>query len=323
MSCTTKSQPAIRVDGLTKRFGDTVAVEALDFEVPTGVVAGFIGPNGAGKTTTMGMLLGLVRPTGGHASVLGQPITRPDDFLPRVGALIEGPALWPALTGAENLRALAVLGGFDQRQVPELLDLVGLGHRADDRLGGYSLGMKQRLGIASALLGDPDLLVLDEPTNGLDPAGMNQMRNLIAELGEGDRTVFVSSHLLAELEQISDWLVVIDEGSSLYQGPADEFLADAIPVVVARPERDDDLERLLTVAGGAGLEADREGGRHGGRIVLHVDGHDPRSTAASLNRAASSAGIVLSELRVELPDLQAQYLARIEANGHQSGGGQS
>ena len=205
------STPVLSVEGLTKHYGKRVAVDALSVELPRGVVAGFIGPNGAGKTTTMAMLLGLVRPTSGSGTVLGEPLDRPERYLGQVGALVEGPALWPALTGVENLRVLARLGGNDARRIPEVLDLVGLADRAGDRFGEYSLGMKQRLGIAAALLGDPELLVLDEPANGLDPVGMSEMRDLLGALAAEDRTVLVSSHMLGELEQISDWLLIIDQ----------------------------------------------------------------------------------------------------------------
>src|SRR5262245_14520449 len=208
--------PALVTDGLTKRYGRRVAVDNLSLEVPAGVVAGFIGPNGAGKTTTMAMLLGLVAPTAGSGTVLGSSLDDPAAYLGRVGALIETPAFWPGLTGIENLRVLARLGGHDERRIPEVLELVGLAGRAADRFGAYSLGMKQRLGIAAALLGDPELLVLDEPTNGLDPVGINEIRRFILELADGERTVLVSSHILSELEHVSDWLIVINDGSLLY-----------------------------------------------------------------------------------------------------------
>ena len=169
------------------------------------------------------MLLGLVRPTAGGGTVLGEPIGHPERYLGRVGALIEGPALWPALTATENLRVLARLGAHDESRIPELLDLVGLADRAGDRFGRYSFGMKQRLGIAAALLGDPELLVLDEPTNGLDPVGITEMRDLIGRLSGGDRTVLVSSHLLSELEHVCDWLLIIDGGRLVYAGEREGF----------------------------------------------------------------------------------------------------
>src|SRR4051812_23510498 len=192
---------ALSVTGLTKRYGARTAVHDLDIDLPTGVVAGFVGPNGAGKTTTMAMLLGLVKPTSGSGTVLGDSIADPRAYLSRVGALIESPAFYPALTGSENLRMFATVAGHGTRGVPALLEQVGLDDRGGDRYRSYSLGMKQRLGIAAALLGDPELLILDEPANGLDPQGVREMRSLVGGLAGRGRTVLVSSHDLSELEQ--------------------------------------------------------------------------------------------------------------------------
>ena len=303
--------PALVTDGLTKRYGSRVAVDDLSLEVPTGVVAGFIGPNGAGKTTTMAMLLGLVAPTAGGATVLGSSLRDPAAYLGRVGALIETPAFWPGLTGSENLRVLATLGRHDPTRIPDLLDLVRLGGRGGDRFGQYSLGMKQRLGIAAALLGDPELLVLDEPTNGLDPAGINEIRQFILELADGRRTVLISSHILSELEHVADWLIVIDGGSLLYQGPADAFLGRVPTVVALVPEHPRDLDRL-----GALIRADgHEPQRYDVELTVTVDDVDARTVAAALNKSALTHGIVLVELHVRRPSLETQYLAAI-------GGGQ-
>jgi len=302
------SPPAINVEGLTKHYGRRAAVDHLTVEVPRGVVAGFIGPNGAGKTTTMAMLLGLVRPTSGQGSVLGEPLDQPDRYLGRVGALVEGPALWPALTAVENLRVLARLGGTSERRIPEVLDLVGLTDRAADRFGEYSLGMKQRLGIAGALLGDPALLILDEPANGLDPVGMSEMRDLIGRLAAEDRTVLVSSHVLSEVEQISDWLLIIRDGQLVYAGEAAGFEAQASTEILLQPADLDQLLALADLVSTAGLVA----GRTGDELVVSVNGHDPRTLAASLNRAAASAGIVLVELHVRRPSLEANYFRVLE-----------
>jgi ABC-2 type transport system ATP-binding protein len=299
--------PALVADGLTKRYGRRAAVDNLSFEVPVGAVAGFIGPNGAGKTTTMAMLLGLVRPTGGGATVLGSSLDDPASYLGRVGALIETPAFWPGLTGTENLSVLAKLSGHDPGRIVEVLDLVGLGGRGGDRFGHYSLGMKQRLGIAAALLGDPELLVLDEPTNGLDPAGINEIRQFILDLADGDRTVLVSSHILSELEHVSDWLIVIDDGSLLYQGPADGFLGRVPTVIALAPEHPDDLDRLTALVLADGHEPHREEAA----LTVPVDENDARSAAAALNRSAVEHGIVLAELHVRRPSLESQYLAAI------------
>jgi ABC-2 type transport system ATP-binding protein len=300
--------PALSSDRLTKRYGRRLAVDALSLEVPAGVVAGFIGPNGAGKTTTMAMLLGLVRPTSGTATVLGAGIERPAAYLGRVGALIEAPAFWPGLTGVENLRALATLGGHDAGRIPEVLDLVRLGARGSDRFGEYSFGMKQRLGIAAALLGDPALLVLDEPTNGLDPAGINEMRAFVRSVGDGERTVLVSSHILSELEQVCDWLIVIDRGSLVYQGPTQGFLGRAGTVIALAPEHLGDLERLAALARADGHEPLADGEE----LIVPVGEDDPRIVALALNKAAIAQDIVLAELHVRRPSLESHYLAVVE-----------
>jgi len=304
--------PAVTVEGLTKCYGARVAVDRLSLEIPTGVVAGFIGPNGAGKTTTMAMLLGLVKPTAGTGTVLGHPLDDPGAYLGRVGALVEGPAFWPALTGTENLRVVATLAGHDVGRIPEVLDLVRLGARSGDRYGQYSLGMKQRLGLAAALIGDPSLLVLDEPTNGLDPVGINEMRQLIVDVAREDRTVLVSSHILSELEQVCDWLIVIDRGALVYQGPAAGFLGQVAPVVALVPERPADLDRLAGLVRAGGLEARRDGTGDTAALAVRLDGDDPRAVAAVLNRAAMDAGIVLAELKVDRPTLESHYLAVVE-----------
>ena len=296
---------ALVTNGLGKRYGRRLAVDALSIEVPSGVVAGFIGPNGAGKTTTMAMLLGLVRPTAGTATVLGASVEHPASYLGRVGALIEAPAFWPGLTGMENLRVLSTLGGHDTGRIPEVLDLVGLGGRGSDRFGQYSFGMKQRLGIAAALLGDPKLLVLDEPTNGLDPAGINEMREFIRSVGDGERTVLVSSHILSELEQVCDWLIVIDRGSLVYQGPTQGFLGEASTVIALAPEHPGDLERLAAL-----VRADGHEPRHqGDELVVPVPNGDAREVALALNKAAIAQDIVLAELHARRPSLESQYLS--------------
>jgi ABC-2 type transport system ATP-binding protein len=302
--------PVISINHLTKRFGTRVAVDDLSVEIPRGSVAGFIGPNGAGKTTTMAMLLGLVRPTSGDGTVLGESIHHPERYLDRVGALLEGPALWPALTAVENLRVLARLGGHSDRRIPAVLDLVGLSDRRDDRFGKYSLGMKQRLGIAGALLGEPDLLVLDEPTNGLDPAGMIDMRDLIARIAAEHRTVLVSSHILSELEQICDWLFVIEQGRLGYAGTSEAFAAQTSTEILLGPVRPEDLLALADVVAAQGFES----GWDGDHLVVSVDDRDPRQLAASLNSAAALGGIVLAELHVRRPTLESNYLRLLEGD---------
>jgi ABC-2 type transport system ATP-binding protein len=299
---------AISVTGLTKRYGARTAVEPLDLELPAGVVAGFVGPNGAGKTTTMAMLLGLVRPTGGTGTVLGAPITDPSAYLARVGALIETPAFYPALSGAENLRMFATVAGHPASAIPALLATVGLERRGDDRYRRYSLGMKQRLGIAAALLGDPELLILDEPANGLDPEGVQEMRGLIGRLAGSGRTVLVSSHDLSELEQVCDWLVLIDAGRSLYQGPTRELLDGAVTglVVAAQDPRHHTALREVLARQGHHVEFDDD------RLVVRLDGTDVAAVAAKVNHAAFDAGMVLVELSPKRTTLEDRYLAMVQ-----------
>jgi ABC-2 type transport system ATP-binding protein len=306
----TQSPPTISLRGLSKRYGDHVAVEGLTIEVPAGVVAGFVGPNGAGKTTTMAMLLGLVTPTSGSGTVLGHPLTDPAAYLHRVGALIEGPAFYPGLSGAQNLAVLAAIAGHDPAQIAELLELVGLGERGEDRFRNYSMGMKQRLGIAAALLGDPDLLILDEPINGLDPAGVHEIRGLIGRLADGRRTVFVSSHVLTELEQVCDWLIVVDHGALVYQGPASD-LGHADAAIAAVPEHEGDLQRLERLLNAAGHDSEI----CGGEVLIAVNGCEPRQLAADVNRTAGAEGIVLAELGPHRTTLEDRYLATV--NGGQ------
>ncbi|MBA2496339.1 MAG: ATP-binding cassette domain-containing protein [Acidimicrobiia bacterium] len=304
----TPTTTALAVTGLSKRYGSRTAVDDLDIELPAGVVAGFVGPNGAGKTTTMAMLLGLVRPTAGTGTVFGASIADPAAYLPRVGALIETPAFYPSLSGAENLRMFATVAGHDTSEIPTLLDQVGLGGRGDDRYRSYSLGMKQRLGIAAALLGDPDLLILDEPANGLDPRGVREMRSLIGGLADHRRTVLVSSHDLSELEQVCDWLVLIDAGRSLYQGPTRDLLDGATAGLAVMTERPDDHLALfdLLVTGGHAVEPED------GRLVVRADGSDIAEVAAAVNRTAFAAGMVLVELSPQRTTLEDRYLSMVD-----------
>ena len=295
---------AVRVDALTKRYGERTAVDHVSFDVPAGSVAGLIGPNGAGKTTLMAMLLGLVRPTSGTATVLGHPLSDPAAYLGRVGALIEGPAFHPAVSAEDNLRSLALLGGHSPDDIPELLELVGLADRGRDRYRTYSLGMKQRLGIAAALLGDPELVILDEPTNGLDPAGMQDIRRLIREIARIGRTVIVSSHLLSELEQVCDWLVIIDHGGLIHLGTP-ESLAGASDALVLRAESEGQLADLEAIVGSTGLDTHTD---DDAVIVGLAPGVDAAGLAAEINRRAHTAGITLVELHHRRADLEARYM---------------
>ena len=215
--------PLVETRDLIKRYGRQItAVDRLNLEVRRGEVYGFLGPNGAGKTTTLRMLLGLIEPTSGAARVLGQEPGSPAS-LRGVGALVESPAFYPYLSGYDNLKVVSRYAGVPRRRIREVLETVELSGRAKDKFKKYSLGMKQRLGVAAALLKDPELLILDEPTNGLDPKGMADMRALVRELGSGERTVLLSSHLLGEVEQICDRVGIVREGRMLEEAAVQEL----------------------------------------------------------------------------------------------------
>ncbi|HEU5348871.1 MAG TPA: ABC transporter ATP-binding protein [Ktedonobacterales bacterium] len=220
------SEVALRTRGLTKQYGQRLAVNNLNLEVYRGDIFGFLGPNGAGKTTTIRMMLHLITPTSGSIEVLGQDIaTSSAEILPRVGALVETPALYLYMSGRDNLRAVgAVLGGVPEARIDEVLELVRLKGRDRDRVKTYSLGMKQRLGVAIALLQDPDLLVLDEPANGLDPAGIVEMRDLMRTLAAAGKTVFISSHVLTEVRQICSRIAILDRGKLITETTIDELV---------------------------------------------------------------------------------------------------
>jgi ABC-2 type transport system ATP-binding protein len=292
---------AIRTRGLTKDFGDLRAVNEIDLDLPCGGVVGFVGPNGAGKSTTIRMLLGLIEPTSGEGQVLGHPIADPSGYLHRVGALIEAPAFYPTLTGAENLRVFATLGGHDRHRIGDLLEVVGLGGRGSDKYKNYSLGMKQRLGIAAALLPDPDLLVLDEPTNGLDPQGIVEIRTLLRDLGDSGKTVFVSSHLLAEIQAACDSIVMIDHGGVVFSGTMVDLLERTSPTIRAAAQHDTDTPRLIQLTADAGYRATRING------AIQIDA--PADWAPDLNRLAWQAGITLRELRTTSADLERAFFA--------------
>ena len=291
---------AIETHDLTKRFGERRAVDSLSIQVPRGVIAGLVGPNGAGKTTTLRLLLGLIRPTGGSASVLGQSIHQPRAFMHRVGALIEGPAFYPTLSGRTNLSTLATLGRHRDADIPELLQAVGLADRGQDMFRSYSLGMKQRLGIAAALLSDPELLILDEPANGLDPPGIIEMRELMRRLQDSGKTLLVSSHLLAEVEHIADWLIVLVAGKAVYCGPAANLPGRQSSEILVATESPAQLEVVVRIARDRGYTALVENGQ--ARIAA------PSSFAGELNRLAMQAGTTLVELHQVQATLEESFL---------------
>jgi len=297
----TSDGPVLSANGLTKRFGKLKAVEELTFEMPRGGVIGFVGPNGAGKSTTIRMLLGLIRPTGGNAEVLGHGICTPSAYLHKVGAIIESPVFYPSLSGSNNLRALAKLGGFLPEQVPRVLEMVGLSSRASDKVANYSLGMKQRLGIAVALLPNPELLILDEPTNGLDPAGIVEIRNLLRQIGNSGRTVFVSTHLLSEVEAEADRLVMIHNGRLVFAGELADIMQRACEAVYAAPENTADLPLLTRIISESGHLFRQEDDA----IIITA----PKEWSSELNRLATSKGVNLRELRPECESLEDVFLS--------------
>jgi ABC-2 type transport system ATP-binding protein len=290
----------IRTDKLTRRFGDVVAVRELDLEIDSGGVVGLVGPNGSGKSTLIRLLLGLIKPTSGSALVFDSSISQPRKYAARIGALVESPAFVPSLSARTNLRSLARLRGLSNARVEEVLDVVGLRDRSKEPAKRFSLGMKQRLGIAAALLPDPELLVLDEPTNGLDPAGIVEIRELLRAIGDDGRTVIVSSHLLSEIEAACDVLAVIRYGELLYSGPLDDLVGQAGECIETVPEYLDDVDRL-----GALLAS------KGWKTTVHdedVRVSAPASAAADVNRAAAEAGITLSALRPHAASLEEIFL---------------
>jgi ABC-2 type transport system ATP-binding protein len=292
---TVSGELALATRDLRKSYGSRLALAGLDLSVPTGVVYGFLGPNGAGKTTTMRLLTGLIHPDHGSIELLGRPFGRRDRRrLFDIGALIEQPSFYPFLSGRENLRALGATGArTSPERIEDLLELVGLRERARDKVSGYSLGMKQRLGIAAALLSDPKLLLLDEPANGLDPAGIVAMRETLRHLAAEGRTVFVSSHLLSEVQQMADVIGIIAAGRLVREGTMTEVLhdTDLVRVRVGPDEVEAAVRILGPVAGPGEVEvADAVAGW----ITVRV----PAARASDLNRALADGGI---------------YAARVEA----------
>ena len=275
---------AIKVTALTKRFGETMAVERLSFSVGAGSIVGFLGPNGAGKTTTMRALLGLVRPTAGTATIDGRRYSELEHPARTVGALLDGDDLHPGRSGRNHLRVLARAAGVAPARVDELLELVGLKDVADRRAGGYSMGMRQRLGLAAALLGDPHVLVLDEPANGLDPQGIRWLRNFLRAQADEGRAILVSSHVLAEISQIADEVVVINHGRSVLQAPLAELMAQRDGGMRVNGP---DVARLAELLRADGAHVERAGD---GAIVV------ADRTGEQIGQAIAANGIVISEL---------------------------
>ncbi|HZP51552.1 ABC transporter ATP-binding protein [Actinocrinis sp.] len=298
--------PTIETYGLSKRYrGGQLAVDGLELSVPQGAVFGFLGPNGSGKTTTIRMLMGLIGPTAGRVELFGEPIPQAGNrVLPRVGALIEGPAHYPYLTGAENLaRYDAADRSADPKtrkaRIADALERVGLSNAAQKKAKAYSLGMKQRLGLAAALLQPRDLLVLDEPTNGLDPQGMREIRSLIKSLAADGTTVFLSSHLLDEIEQVCTHAAVMSKGRLVVQGTVAELGAGLRARLAVTTPDAAAAETVLKAAGGAEVHVE------GDRVTCDADGLEPDAVCAAL----VSAGIRVFAFGVERPSLEDAFVA--------------
>jgi ABC-2 type transport system ATP-binding protein len=285
----------IEVHGLTKRYGSTVAVQDLSFAVTAGRVTGFLGPNGAGKSTTMRVILGLVRPSAGTTTVLGRPYRELDRPEKRVGALLETFDAHPGRSGRNHLRVLALAGGIPRSRVDEVLALVELGQAGRRRVKGYSLGMRQRLGLAAALLGDPEVLVLDEPANGLDPQGIRWLRDFLRSLATEGRTILVSSHVLAEVAQTVDDVVIIHRGRLVRQATIAEVEALAARATLVRSP---DAARLVSLLTGEGVEATAVG-------EDRVTAHAPTERVGEI---AAAHGVVLHELTAERASLEEVFL---------------
>jgi ABC-2 type transport system ATP-binding protein len=294
----------IEIEGLRKEYrrlrgGRTIAVDGLDLTVPVGGVFGFLGPNGAGKTTTIRCLLGLVRPSSGRLALLGADVQRSlPSVIGRVGSIVEAPAMFPRFSGRRNLEILARIHGETEVAIDGVLDRVGLRDRAKDLVKTYSLGMKQRLAIAATLLRDPSLLILDEPANGLDPAGIVEVRELIRSLGAEGRTIFVSSHILSEVQQTADHVAILAKGKLVKAGPVDEVLATTGGTGVIVKVKDLDAgRRALTDA----------------QIPFAMDGDAIRADVAPaeaerVSRTLAEAGLYVTELRPDTVDLETVFL---------------
>lgn len=291
---------AITTSELSRRFDEIVAVDGLSVEIPTGSVVGFVGPNGSGKSTTIRMLLGLIRPTAGTATVLASTIDDPSAFADDVGALVESPAFVPNISARANLESMALLRGIPTKRVDEVLAIVGLAKDAKRKVSEYSLGMKQRLGIAIALLPDPKLLILDEPTNGLDPAGVVEIRALLKQLASEARTVVVSSHLLSEIESAADFLIIIRFGELLFAGPLAGLLQQERRFVDVEPDNPTQLADLEGLLVDAGFVVERES--DGLRVMADV------GDAGTINQTAMSGGVVLAKLVARAETLEDVFL---------------
>ncbi len=297
---------AVETHGLTKRFGDNVAVNGVDLRVPRGCAFGYLGPNGAGKTTLIRVLLGLTHADAGTMSMLGHEVPRHRDLaLARVGAIVDEPRFHGHLTGRQNLEILAAAREPAARgRIAASLERVGMSQRADDRVAKYSMGMRQRLGVAACLLGDPQLLILDEPMNGLDPAGMHEMRDMIKSLVDEGRTVMLSSHLLDEVERTCDAVAIVDRGNVIRQGSIAELLAGSdveVHVVCSSSQR---AQTILTSAlSGARIDVEGE------ELTIHLPAGTDRDVIAEINRQLVHDGIDVYHLQQIQVSLESWFLS--------------
>lgn len=290
----------VTTTALTRRFDAVTALDELTIDVPAGGVVGLVGPNGSGKSTLIRTLMGLVRPTRGTASVLGSPVSSPLEYASRVGVLIESPAFIPGLSARSNLVSIARLRRLPLTRVDEVITQVGLTGRDREPVRRFSLGMKQRLGIAAALLSDPELLILDEPTNGLDPAGIVEIREFLRELGRSGRTVIVSSHQLSEIEAVCDYLLVIRFGKLVFSGPMTDVRKRARTYIDIAAEHPADQNRLRDKLIQDGWQVDSS--NDGLRVAADAN------RSPDINRAAAAAGITLSQLTVARDNLEEIFL---------------
>jgi ABC-2 type transport system ATP-binding protein len=293
----------IEVEHLTKRFRRTTAVDDLSFRIRNGAITGFLGPNGAGKTTTLRIILGLVRPTSGRATVKGSAYQRLKEPLRQVGAVLEATSFHPGRSGRDHLRVVAASAGIEQSRVEDVLGLVQLTADGGRRVGGYSLGMRQRLSLAAALLGDPGVLVLDEPANGLDPQGIRWLRELLRSLAGEGRTILISSHVLSEIEQVADEVVIVHRGKFVEQASTADLSARMTGGIRVRSPQAERLRALLEQAGLGVTSAE-------GDLLMVGEGSTER-----IGEVAAANGIVLHELAAEKATLEEAFL---ELTGHET-----
>lgn len=294
----------VKTQNLTKHFGHIVAVDDLSIEVHKGETFGFLGPNGSGKSTTMGMILGLIAPTSGSVEVFGLEAQHNlPSILPRVGAVMETPGLYPYLSGRDNLKVFARLSDhISDKRIDEVLDLVEMSSRAKDKFSNYSMGMKQRLAIACALLHNPELIIMDEPTNGLDPAGMKEIRELIIELSKQGKTIFLNSHLLHEVEQVCERVAIIKKGKIVVQGPVKELVkaGDVLQIKVNEPDK------AMAILGGQKWISSVN--KEGDYILLGVK----TDKAADVNALLAKDGIFAAEIKAKENSLEEFFLEQTE-----------